>query len=70
LRRTCFAIVSLFAATALSLAGVPASSAASDHPASYNFLSSMRNTVVQDKCAQDHTEHFEIAADPAAAGTS
>jgi len=27
----------------------------------------MRNITVQDKCAQDYTEHFEIAADPVAA---
>ncbi len=28
----------------------------------------MRNIVVQSKCATDYTEHFEIAADPVAAG--
>ena len=28
----------------------------------------MRNITVQDKCATDYTEHFEIAADPVAAG--
>jgi triacylglycerol lipase len=28
----------------------------------------MRNIVVQDSCATDYTEHFEIAADPVAAG--
>jgi triacylglycerol lipase len=27
----------------------------------------MRNITVQSKCAQDYTEHFEIAADPVAA---
>ena len=26
----------------------------------------MRNIVVQDKCATDYSEHFEIAADPVA----
>ena len=40
MRRTFFTIVSLFVATALTLAGVSASSAASDYPVSYNFLSS------------------------------
>jgi triacylglycerol esterase/lipase EstA (alpha/beta hydrolase family) len=39
-RRTFFAIVSLFAATVLTVVSVPASSAATDHPVSYNFLSS------------------------------
>ncbi len=28
----------------------------------------MRNIVVQDRCATDYTEHFEIASDPVAAG--
>jgi triacylglycerol lipase len=28
----------------------------------------MRNVVVQSRCATDYTEHFEIAADPVAAG--
>ncbi|MCW2762792.1 MAG: estB [Marmoricola sp.] len=28
----------------------------------------MRNIVVQDNCATDYTEHFEIASDPVAAG--
>ena len=28
----------------------------------------MRNITVQDGCATDYTEHFEIAADPVAAG--
>jgi triacylglycerol lipase len=28
----------------------------------------MRNITVQDRCATDYTEHFEIAADPVAAG--
>jgi triacylglycerol lipase len=28
----------------------------------------MTNIVVQSRCATDHTEHFEIAADPVAAG--
>ena len=28
----------------------------------------MRNITVQDKCSTDYTEHFEIAADPVAAG--
>ena len=28
----------------------------------------MRNIVLQDHCSADHTEHFEIAADPVAAG--
>ena len=27
----------------------------------------MRNITVQSKCAQDYSEHFEIAADPVAA---
>jgi triacylglycerol lipase len=39
-RRIFFALTSLLAATALALAGAPASSAADDHPVSYNFLSS------------------------------
>lgn len=40
MRRTFFTIVSLLAATALTAANVPASSAAGDYPVSYNFLSS------------------------------
>ena len=28
----------------------------------------MKNIVLQDYCAQDYTEHFEIASDPVAAG--
>lgn len=40
MRRTFFAIVSLFAAAALTVSGVPASAAAGDYPVSYNFLSS------------------------------
>ena len=28
----------------------------------------MRNITVQDDCATDYTEHFEIASDPVAAG--
>ncbi len=40
MRRIFFALTSLLAATALALAGAPASSAADQHPVSYNFLSS------------------------------
>ncbi|MET0998184.1 MAG: alpha/beta fold hydrolase [Marmoricola sp.] len=40
MRRTLFTILSLLTATALTAAGVPASSAADDYPVSYNFLSS------------------------------
>jgi triacylglycerol lipase len=37
-------------------------------PYTSGIESGMRNIVVQDSCASDYSEHFEIAADPVAAG--
>jgi triacylglycerol lipase len=37
-------------------------------PYTSGIQSGMRNITVQSKCATDYTEHFEIAADPVAAG--
>lgn len=37
-------------------------------PYTSGFEKGMRNIVVQDHCAADHTEHFEIASDPVGAG--
>ncbi len=36
-------------------------------PYTSGIQAGMRNIVVQDRCATDHAEHFEIAADPVAA---
>jgi triacylglycerol lipase len=36
-------------------------------PYTSGIQSGMRNIVVQDRCATDHAEHFEIAGDPVAA---
>ena len=36
-------------------------------PCTSGIEPSMRNIIVQSRCAQDCTEHFEMAADPVAA---